>query len=98
MWHMAAENAKPVDDGIMYAFTAPLLYHPQCAALRLMPCRLHIPRMHLHAEEIVLSLVRMRRKQLAMAAAVERARNASPGSGDDADDGPDGLAPDQISP
>lgn len=35
-------------------------------------------RLHLHAEEVVLSLVRMRRKQLQMAAAVEAARNADP--------------------
>lgn len=33
--------------------------------------------LHLHAEEVVLSLVRMRRKQLQMAAAVEAARNGS---------------------
>lgn len=49
------------------------------------------PELRLHAEEVVLSLVRMRRKQLTMAAAVEAARNASP-TGDE-DDGP---TPDQV--
>lgn len=36
-----------------------------------------MPQLHLHAEEVVLSLVRIRRKQLAMAAAVEAARDAA---------------------
>lgn len=44
-----------------------------------------MPQLHLVAEEVVLSLVRMRRKQLAMAAAVEAARNASPVEGEAGD-------------
>jgi hypothetical protein len=39
---------------------------------------MNIPDLHMHAEEVVQSLVRMRRKQLQMAAAVLAARNASP--------------------
>jgi hypothetical protein len=39
---------------------------------------MNIPTLHMHAEEVVQSLVRIRRKQLQMAAAVLAARNASP--------------------
>lgn len=36
---------------------------------------MRLPEMHLHTEEVVQSLVRMRRKQLQMAEAVEAARH-----------------------
>lgn len=42
-------------------------------------CSIRLPEMHLHTEEVVHSLVRMRRKQLQMAAAVEAARHQQDG-------------------
>jgi len=57
--------------------TQATLRNKHCMPLCLVS-RLHMPELHLHAEEVVLSLVRMRKKQLAMAAAVEAARNATP--------------------
>lgn len=52
---------------------------------------MHLPEMHLHAEEVVLALVRMRRKQLQMAAAVEAAHHQldSPEPEDADDQNPD---------
>lgn len=59
--------------------------------LALLSCSMRSPELRLHAEEVVLSLVRMRKKQLAMAAAVEAARNASPEGEED-----DEPTPDQV--